>query len=636
MRVRGAAALLALLLTLLPAVGQAQENQDAEGDIVLLGQSAFVGGDGQAMELRLRVDIDEGDRDKLFVRAATHSRVRTRAAFAATLDERPRTASIDAAEMRLRDVPSDTSGALLFSVPIIDATAPGVYPLRVELRTDEGVPIDGFTTHLIRLPASPDPDPMRVAVMVPVHAPPAVLPDGSNRLAEESARALADVAVSLARHTAPVNVLATPETIEALDRNVVETIASSLPGRTLLGRSFVALDPPALIGENLQPLLAAAVARGNATLSSNLDATPEVETWFADTPLSAEAANELRTLGVRRFVVPETALSELSSRTTLAAPFELDLKTDENPLALAIDNGIAAHFDAARDEPVLAAHQLLADLALIASERPGTTRGVVVGPDAPWPAEPAFVEALLTGMDSSAGLFRPVLVGELFTDVPPLRGRRSAVVRRVVDPDVRASLDVSAVEATRARVAAFTGLIGPDNFLPLELEGAVLTSVALGNSLRVHRAYLTGVDNRIRSQLSLVQAPERRSITLTARRGEIPVTIRNGAPYPVRVRVRLESDTLDFPEGDVRDLELEPGAQTERFTVEARSSGAFRLRVSIESPDGSLQVAATRFTVRSTVTSGVGLALSVGAGGFLMVWWASHLRGRRSRRLVPA
>ena len=636
MRPAAAAALLALVLCLLPAGAAAQEAEDVEGDITLLAQTAFVSGDMRDFQLRLRVTADPALADQLFVRAATHGRSRTRAVFATTLVGRPRNATIDVAEMPLRDVPVDETGALLFPVPIIDATVPGVYPVRVELRGAEGVPIDGFTTHLVRLPNSPDPEPMRVALIVPVHGPPAVLPDGSVRLAEESARDLADVAVSLARDSATLNVLATPETVEALDPNVVETIASSLPGRTLLGRSFVPTDPPALLAENLQPVLANAVARGNASLAANLSATPAVNTWVADTRLSTEAATELLAFGVTRFVVPERALAELRLRSTLTAPFELDLRAAENPLALAIDAGIAAHFDAAADEPVLAAHQLLADLALIAAEGRGNQRGIVVGPDAPWPAEPAFVEALLGGFSAETGLFRPVRIEEIFESVPPLRSRRSVIERKLLEPESAIPLDADAVEETRARVAAFASLIGPGNSLPLEYEGAVLTSLALGHSLRVHRAYLAGVDDRIRAQLALIQAPERRSITLTARQGEIPVTIRNAAPYPVRVRVRLDSDTLDFPDGDVRDFELEPGAHTERFTVEARSSGAFRLRVLIESPDGALQIANTRFTVRSTATSGVGLTLSVGAGGFLLVWWASHMRGRRSRRLVPA
>jgi hypothetical protein len=74
-----------------------------------------------------------------------------------------------------------------------------------------------------------------------------------------------------------------------------------------------------------------------------------------------------------------------------------------------------------------------------------------------------------------------------------------------------------------------------------------------------------------------------------------------------------------------------------RVRVRARTSGAFPLRVTLVSPQGGLELAGSRFTVRSTAASGVGIALSAGAGVFLLLWWARHLvRGRRARRLVPA
>jgi len=70
--------------------------------------------------------------------------------------------------------------------------------------------------------------------------------------------------------------------------------------------------------------------------------------------------------------------------------------------------------------------------------------------------------------------------------------------------------------------------------------------------------------------------------------------------------------------------------------VRARTSGAFPLQVTLRAPQGNLVLASTRFTVRSTAASGVGVFLSVGAALFLLAWWGTHLhRGRRDRRLVP-
>ena len=76
---------------------------------------------------------------------------------------------------------------------------------------------------------------------------------------------------------------------------------------------------------------------------------------------------------------------------------------------------------------------------------------------------------------------------------------------------------------------------------------------------------------------------------------------------------------------------------TIKLPVETRASGAFPLDVTITSADGALPVATTEYTVRSTAISGIGLALSIGAGLFLLVWWARHFRtARRARKLVGA
>ena len=69
--------------------------------------------------------------------------------------------------------------------------------------------------------------------------------------------------------------------------------------------------------------------------------------------------------------------------------------------------------------------------------------------------------------------------------------------------------------------------------------------------------------------------------------------------------------------------------------VRARATGAFPLLIDVRTPDGRRSLSTSRYTVRSTAVSGVGLLLSVGAGVFLTVWWARHWRRtRRSRKLI--
>jgi hypothetical protein len=151
-----------------------------------------------------------------------------------------------------------------------------------------------------------------------------------------------------------------------------------------------------------------------------------------------------------------------------------------------------------------------------------------------------------------------------------------------------------------------------------------------------------------------LRLPRSRTFTLTAREGSIPLTFDNRTGSPLRVIVRVQSDKLELralsnaaqrcapatgsrPGRPEAECELPPGSQTIRLRVRARDSGLSPIRVSVLSRRGGLVLDSARFTVRSTAASGVGVALSIAAGSFLLAWWGRHLlRGRRSRGLVPA
>jgi hypothetical protein len=192
------------------------------------------------------------------------------------------------------------------------------------------------------------------------------------------------------------------------------------------------------------------------------------------------------------------------------------------------------------------------------------------------------------------------------------------------------------IRSARTRIQSFAGAVDPANPLVDTLDRTLLASEASDLRARDRTAYLTGVQDQIRAQVAKIAMPQNRSITLTAREGEIPVTVTSTLAYPMKAVLRFSSDTLEFPQGDSAVLELNRRNTTTRVTVRAQSSGSFPLRVRLETPDGNLVLAESRFTVRSTAISGVGTALSIGALLFLLVWWGNHLRGRRSRKLVPA
>jgi uncharacterized protein DUF6049 len=223
--------------------------------------------------------------------------------------------------------------------------------------------------------------------------------------------------------------------------------------------------------------------------------------------------------------------------------------------------------------------------------------------------------------------------------VAPMRGSDGrSLVRRLARPGTDGLAEAGAqLRSARRRVDALGSVLGTTTPAQVRIEQRLLLAESreLRNA-RQRQSYINAVLDGIDAQRREIRMPENRSITLTDRKGEIPVTFQNRTGVPAKVVVKVQSDKLDFPRGTSHTLDLTRRNTTERFTVVSRTSGAFPLRITLESPDGNLVIGQTRLTVRSTAASSVSLIVSLGAALFLAVWWGRHaLRGRRARKLVP-
>jgi Family of unknown function (DUF6049) len=303
------------------------------------------------------------------------------------------------------------------------------------------------------------------------------------------------------------------------------------------------------------------------------------------------------------------------------------------------DTGLASHFDNVVD-PVLAANHLLADLAVVYLDRPGADRRAMVAV-APrqWRADRNFVDAAVAGL-SQHPILDAISLDGLFSAVQPARGDDGrTLVRTLASPPPGGLTDVvPEMRTARRRLDALGSVLGPTSAAHAALEERLLLAQSSElRTTRVRQPYVDAVLQGVESQARAIRMPTGRSITLTARKGEIPVTFQNRTGVPAKVVVKVESDKLFFPRGNTQALDLARRNTTERFPVELRTSGAFPLSIRLESPDGNLLIDETRLTVRSTAASRVSLGVSLGAALFLAIWWGRHvLRGRRARRLVPA
>jgi hypothetical protein len=527
----------------------------------------------------------------------------------------------------------------------------GVYPIQVTLEDlNANRPLDRFTTHLVFTGSGPSTAKLGFTWILPAHAPPALAPSGRRTLPADQSRQLSELASSLAhRGSFPVTLAPTPETMQALadsprliDHQTLATLAAVAadPTQQVLTEPYVPVSLSGLAEQGLADQAAAQLDRGKQVLSNALRAQPNPHTLVSNDPIDQAALGPLRSQGVDRLVVPDTSLTTPTSKLTQTQPFQLAGAEPGQPLVTASDSGLASHFTTGGDQ-VLAAHQLLADLAEIYFEQPGSSRprAVVVQTPLNWPASSAFLNAALTGLGQSP-IVQPLTLASLEASIPAVGTNGAPAVRQLNAQSPEARVPVASFRSAQRRLNSFSTVVGNDPRPLAPMDDVLLAGQSSDLRPSEQSRYMSGVQDQITGELAKLTLAQDRTFTLTSRTGRIPITVISQTDYPVHGILTLTSDKLSFPSGSQQVLILDRRDNPEYFEVSARTSGDSLLTVSMVSPDGGLVlVPNTRFTVRSTATSAVAIALSVGAGAFLLGWWGRSLitrRRDRSRRLARA
>ena len=518
-----------------------------------------------------------------------------------------------------------------------------VYPVAITLRRRGiGAPIASLMTHLVTAPASPA-HKLDVALILPVHAPP---PDPSVPgavLGPDQAAAVTGMIDAVAAHSkVPLSIQATPDTVAALmatDPAAVNRLGQALSGRELLASTWVPTPIPSMLSDGLGQEVSLSITRGDDALTANLGTAVTGRTWAQVGPIDQATLSFLRFAQFDRVVLPEADLGPNPDPQgkTVVHPFEVEAADQTLVRAAAVDAGLAAHFTAAAD-PVLAAHQLLADLAQVYGDAPNdaTGRGVVVEPPPGWSPDPAFLSALLGGLQASP-LLAPVTIDTFFDQVPTALTPAGAPLARAIVSDTAAVRSTGSAllpdgqRIARADLQAIAALLPQsDTAVYPRLERTLLEVPSTDLSPAARALALDALSRGVHAVLSQVQLPTTRTITLTARTGHLPLSVVSQSDQPLQVLLQVQSDKLKFPGAATANtatfpLTLHKGTNTiADLTVEARTSGAFPLHLTVLTPDGAVVISRATVTVQSTALSGVGVVLSVGAALFLVVWWSRH------------
>ena len=563
--------------------------------------------------------------------------------------------------------PSGSTPASPFTIHLLSVSGQcqsypaGVFPVRIQLVDTSGPTVlAAFTTHLVYSQAASTTQRLRVAVVLPVQitqgaarapTPAALLARPAAALATPSQGTVdavtATVAAIAEQHpSVPVTLQVSGQTVELLDTPAHVTtmgqlteLAATPDVHQLTSAPFTPVDATELIDAGLGSELALQVARGGqvvATATGRPSPAPSADrgVWITGSGLDAATVGALVGNGFHQVVLPASQFSAIPTNGSTTAPFTLSGTRGTGVVAMASSDDLSARFVADVGNPVLAAHQLVAELAQVYYERPNgvTPRSVVAVAPQAWNDDPAFVAALLGALDGNP-LVKAVTTGQLFSLYPTPATCRTGCR---LAPTGGGGLPVAAIRAQRVRVNGFASAAVGAHALVLQLGDLVLGGEAAALRPVQQSAVLSNAGNAVDAQFGQLAVESDQSVTLTARSGRVPITILSNAPYPVGATLTLSSDKLLFPNGEpqwTQSVLLRPRYSTVVYVrVQTRASGVFRIDISLHSPDGSVRLAAGELSVRSTASSVVGVVLTVGAVAVLAVWWFRTSRRRRAAR----
>jgi hypothetical protein len=705
------AALVLLAALLLPALqagpARAQtitaRTQTSAGPVSLLSQTPWVAKNGLfQLRLALPAGVPAGDH----LEAQAYTRLTTRTDFDQTLNGQPSGFVWYSTGPLALPLPSDPAGGVDVNIPVNQAapagsTIPtfnatlgsGVYPIQIGLFDQNGLSVDQpLTTFLVYAagpPAVTSLPRLSVALIIPVHTSPTVNRDGQVGApsAREASRLNSLAGEIGAASGVTVNLEVTPQTVAALQAGNGADQATAAALSTAVAGGLAAALPSPYVRVSISDMEASGLGgevdqqmnAGSQTLARAFGSAPSKSTWVVNGPIDETTVSTLVGAGATRLIVPDSELTTLPSsvtETTFARPTGLYVPGNPNLTVYGADTQITADF-VRRQPPVLAANQLLAELAMIQLETPGVTRGVVALPPQGWSADPTFVSTLLNGLGGHP-LLASVTVSSLFKQVP-----RAPIVRQLASPSSGSSntaspgstiapsastlsttaptsaaaptpslsADAGQIRTARRQVSATSTILPTNLALAATLEQQVLVSESSDVTEAERQVLLGSVAETSGRVFDQVILPGSSSITLTSTKAQIPLTILLKRSLKVYVELQLSSQRLLFqpfvppngrcsvptPTSEVCQLVLTSQNTTLKIPVQTRSSGVFPLDVSLASPDGSVVLARDLTTVRSTAISGVGVVVIVLAVMSLAVWWVRDLRrGRRARRLVPA
>jgi hypothetical protein len=250
---------------------------------------------------------------------------------------------------------------------------------------------------------------------------------------------------------------------------------------------------------------------------------------------------------------------------------------------------------------------IFAELAVLQRERPYVVRSCVLAfPPGFLPSQDFLDE--LYGAVKDCPWLQPRRLSELSTDQFPLEG---VALQAPVYPDTPSSY-MQRLEEVRDKVEDFTATIPIDHPLRDSLHRSLLVAEDYrftGDKDTVAAtAYLSSIDAIIDGETAKVSIELKRSVTLSSTEGKLSVDVTSALAYPLdKVTLRMENASLTFPQGNSREITIEPRENRFIFDVDTHRKGSFIVDIVLEADD--LVIDSTSITVNTSIINTLAIIL---------------------------
>ena len=632
----------------------------------LLSQDQYVAGvEGSSFSLSVFVEGPSslGDRAPTSLLVTAHRPVESRRELhEVLLGELP--SNVDTLEFPIEGL-RDASGVITLSIPIelgtttpgkLQMSAAGLYPVSIVLAVGAEF-TDRLVTFVERLPdGNTEPEtaaPLPTSIFGSISGSVTLQSDGSTVVSADDRSSLSDlVTVADALPGFPLTVSVSPETVQGLSRSTPEdgqllTSLQFTDSLSYLSMPYVDIEPRDVVGTRFTDVFVDQLRQGEDALSDALPLTTARRVaWAVDEAPSAADVQLIRDLGFRSILLlpdaqrdPGMELLQFVDPTRLV---DLELEGRGTIEAQVADPRLSDLLTRAARYPVsdsfLVAQHVLADIKLLRQEivdrgESLTGRSLVLTTN---DGSMMSIE-LLTAVVDTLGASRLVALVDLDealsrSAVGLADGRPIALT--LPEPEsVADEAPFVSYSFAASRIAAYSSMLPDGDDRPENWRRFldVLADRRFDAAQRQEFVEVIVTDTAMIAD-GLV-APTPAAFTLGGRSSQLRLSLRNDGPTDLRVRLRVASPKLLFPDGEPV-VVLASGTTTPvEIEVEARSNGRFPVTVQVITPDGGVALTdPIVFTARVNALAGLGQVVTGVALLLLATWWVRHWRAQYRRK----